>query len=150
MLYTLIEHTLSTSDSVRYIRTLLGYNKARVLALNKSYWAAINKIFIYARPSVNKMAWVFFFHLSFRPVRLQYSFPSLWNMEETIEELPNFSIGIDLLGPYPTSNKNKAEKKTRKLHVSQICRRTSCSKFWPKDIHWEQKRWPIGHLQNLG
>ena len=110
MLYTLIEHTLSTSDSVRYIRTLLGYNKARVLALNKSYWAAINKIFIYARPSVNKMAWVFFFHLSFRPVRLQYSFPSLWNMEETIEELPNFSIGIDLLGPYPTSNKNKAEK----------------------------------------
>ena len=111
MLYTLIEHTLSTSDSVRYIRTLLGYNKARVLALNKSYWAAINKIFIYARPSVNKMAWVFFFHLSFRPVRLQYSFPSLWNMEETIEELPNFSIGIDLLGPYPTSNKNKAEKK---------------------------------------
>ena len=31
-------------------------------------------------------------------------------MEETSEELPNFSIGIDLLGPYPTSNKNKAEK----------------------------------------
>ena len=32
-------------------------------------------------------------------------------MKETIKELPNFSIGIDLLGPYPTSNKNKAEKK---------------------------------------
>ena len=42
-------------------------------------------------------------------------------MEETSEELPNFSIGIDLLGPDPTSNKNKAEK-TRKLQVSQICR----------------------------
>ena len=113
MLYTLIEHTLSTSDSVRYIRTLLWYNKARVLALNKSYWAAINKIFIYARPCVNKMTWVFFFTWlqSFRPVKLRCSFPSLWNMEETIEELPNFSIGIDLLGPYPTSNKNKAEKK---------------------------------------
>ena len=40
-------------------------------------------------------------------------------MEETNEELPNFSIGIDHLGPDPTSNKNKAEK-TRKLHVSQI------------------------------
>ena len=40
-------------------------------------------------------------------------------MEETSEELPNFSIGIDLLGPDPTSNKNKAEK-TRNLHVSQI------------------------------
>ena len=31
-------------------------------------------------------------------------------MEETREELPNFSIGIDLIGPDPTSNKNKAEK----------------------------------------
>ena len=31
-------------------------------------------------------------------------------MEETSEELPNFSIGIDLLGPDPTSNKNKAQK----------------------------------------
>ena len=48
-------------------------------------------------------------------------------MEETSDELPNFSIGIDFLGPDPTSNKNKAEKKTRKLHVSQICRKTSCT-----------------------
>ena len=31
-------------------------------------------------------------------------------MEETSEELPNFFIGIDRLGPYPTSNKSKAEK----------------------------------------
>ena len=31
------------------------YNIARVLALHKSYWAAMNKIFIYARPCVNKM-----------------------------------------------------------------------------------------------
>ena len=41
-------------------------------------------------------------------------------MEETSEKLPNFSIGIDLLGPDPTSSKNKAEK-TRKLRVPQIC-----------------------------
>ena len=41
-------------------------------------------------------------------------------MEEITEELPNFSIGSDLLGPDPTSNKKKP-KKTRKLHVSQIC-----------------------------
>ena len=61
-------------------------------------------------------------------------------MEET-SELLNFSIGIDLLGPGPTSSKNKTEfKKTRKLRVSQICRKTSYSKFWPKDIHWEQNR----------
>ena len=63
-------------------------------------------------------------------------------MEETSEELPNFSIGIDLLGPDPTSSKNKAElkKENRKLRVSQIFRKTSCSKFWPKDIRWEQNR----------
>ena len=41
-------------------------------------------------------------------------------MEETSEELLNFPIGIDFLGPDPTSRKNKAEKKTRKLCVSQI------------------------------
>ena len=32
-------------------------------------------------------------------------------MEETSEELPNFSIGIDLLGPDPTSSKNRSELK---------------------------------------
>ena len=32
-------------------------------------------------------------------------------MEETSEELPNFSIGFDHLGPDPTSSKNKAELK---------------------------------------
>ena len=31
-------------------------------------------------------------------------------MEETSEELPNFSIGIDFLGPDPTHTKNNAEK----------------------------------------
>ena len=34
-------------------------------------------------------------------------------MEETSEELPNFSIGTDLLGPDPSSNKNKAEKNSQ-------------------------------------
>ena len=34
-------------------------------------------------------------------------------MEETSEELPNFFIGIDRLGPYPTSNKSKAEKNSQ-------------------------------------
>ena len=31
-------------------------------------------------------------------------------MEETSKELPNFPIGIEFLGPGPTSSKNKAEK----------------------------------------
>ena len=35
-------------------------NIARVLALYKSYQAAMNKIFIQARPRVNKMTWAFF------------------------------------------------------------------------------------------
>ena len=62
-------------------------------------------------------------------------------MEETNEELPNFSIGIDLLRPDSTSCKNEAEfKKLARCAVSQICQKTSCSKFWPRDIHWEQKR----------
>ena len=32
-------------------------------------------------------------------------------MDETSEELPDFYIGIDLLGPARTSSKNKAELK---------------------------------------
>ena len=61
-------------------------------------------------------------------------------MEETSEELPNFSVDVDFLGPDPTSRKNKAEKKTRDVRVSQSCRKTSFSKFRAKDIHWEQKK----------
>ena len=57
---------------------------------------------------------------SLRPVKLQCSFPSLWNMEETSEELPNFSIGIDLLGPDPTSNKNKAEKNSQVARFANL------------------------------
>ena len=105
------------------------YNIVRVLSLSKSYWAARNKIFtsssrhlIYARACVNKMTWAIFFTWlqSFRPVKLQCSFPSLWNMEETTEELPNFSIGIDLLGPDPTSNENKAEKNSQVARFANL------------------------------
>ena len=41
-------------------------------------------------------------------------------MEETSEELPNFSIGIDLLGPDPTSNKNKAEKNSQVARFANL------------------------------
>ena len=41
-------------------------------------------------------------------------------MEETIEELPNFSIGIDLLGPHPTSNNNKAEKNSQVARFANL------------------------------
>ena len=41
-------------------------------------------------------------------------------MEETSEELPNFSIGIDLLGPDPTSNKSKAEKNSQVARFANL------------------------------
>ena len=58
-------------------------------------------------------------------------------MEETSEELPNFCIGIDLLGPDPTSSKNKAElKKARFANLSE----NQLQQILPKDILWEQNR----------
>ena len=54
---SLSHFTLTTPQlNLSFLKTL-NYNIARVLALYKSYWAAINKIFIYARPCVNKMTW---------------------------------------------------------------------------------------------
>ena len=41
-------------------------------------------------------------------------------MEETSEELPNFSIGIDFLGPDPTSSKNKAEKNLQVVRFTNL------------------------------
>ena len=48
----------------------------------------------------------------------------------------NLDLDIDLLGPDPTSSKNKAElkKKTRKLRVSQICRRLAAASFGLKSF----------------
>ena len=55
-------------------------------------------------------------------------------MEETSEELRNFCIGIDLLGPNPTSSKNKAElkKNSQVARCSQICRRPAAANFGRK------------------
>ena len=66
-------------------------------------------------------------------------------MEETSEELPNFSIGIDFLGPDPTRSKNKAE---RNLQVARFANLNLNFKMWrvfdqPKDtfvyffVHYE-------------
>ena len=48
-------------------------------------------------------------------------------MEETSEELPNFSIDIDLLGPDPTSNKTKAEKKLASCLLRKFVRRPAAA-----------------------
>ena len=62
-------------------------------------------------------------------------------MEETSEELPNFCIGIDLLGSNPTSSKNKAElkKKLASCPFRKFAERHS--------LGTEQT--PTGHQQHL-
>ena len=41
-------------------------------------------------------------------------------MKETSEELANFPIGVDLLGPNPTRNKNKAEKNSQVARFANL------------------------------
>jgi len=41
-------------------------------------------------------------------------------MEEISEELPNYSIGLDLLGPDATSSKNKAEKNSQVARFANL------------------------------
>ena len=41
-------------------------------------------------------------------------------MEQTSEELPNFSIGIDFLGPDPTRSENKAEKNLQVARLANL------------------------------
>ena len=67
-------------------------------------------------------------------------------MKETNEELPNFSIGIDLLRPDPTSSKNKAELKKN----SQVARFANLSEDQLQQILAERhslgtEKTPIGH-----
>ena len=58
-------------------------------------------------------------------------------MEETSEELPNFSIGIDFLGPDPTSSKKKAVKKNL-----QVARFANLNLNLNKNVAWFDQ--PIG------
>ena len=65
-------------------------------------------------------------------------------MEEISEELPNFSIGIDLLGPDPKSSKNEAERN------SQVARFANLSEDQLQQILAERhslgtEKSPIGH-----
>ena len=66
-------------------------------------------------------------------------------MEETSEELPNFSIGIDLLGPDPTSSKNKAELKKN----SQVARFANLSEDQLQRHSLGTEQTPTGHQQHL-
>ena len=71
-------------------------------------------------------------------------------MEETSAELPNFSIGIDLLGPGPTSSKNKTELKKN----SQVARFANLSEDQLQQVLAERhslgtEQTPTGHQQHL-
>ena len=108
------------------------YNIARVLALCKSYWAAMNKIFIYARPCVNKTTWAFFLPGIRVSVLLSCSavflFFEIW--KKPAKNCPIFLSALTFYSPDTTSNKSKAEKNSQ----------TSCSKFWPKTFTGNKKR----------
>ena len=58
-------------------------------------------------------------------------------MEETSEELPNFSIGTDFLGPDPTSTKNKAEKNLQVARFANLNLNLNknVAFFWPANRH---------------
>ena len=75
---------------------IIYHNIARVLALYKSYWVAMNKIFICARPCVNKMTWAFFFPWlqNFCPVKLHCSFPLLGIRKKPAKNCPIFQSAL--------------------------------------------------------
>ena len=56
-------------------------------------------------------------------------------MEETSDVLPNFSIGIDFLGPDPTSSKNKAEKNLQVARFANLNLNKNVARFWPANKH---------------
>ena len=67
-------------------------------------------------------------------------------MEETNEELPNFSIGIDLLRPDPTSSKNKAEfKKLASCAFHKFVGRPAAANFGRETFTGNRKdaNWPL-------
>ena len=71
-------------------------------------------------------------------------------MEETSEKLPNFSIGIDLLGPDPTSSKNKAEfKKTLTSCAFHKFVEDQLQQILAKRHSLGTEQTPTGHQQHL-
>ena len=56
-------------------------------------------------------------------------------MEETSEELPNFSIGIDFLGRDPMRSKNKAENNLQVVNFANLNLNKKVACFWPANRH---------------
>ena len=71
-------------------------------------------------------------------------------MEETSKKLPNFSIGIDILGPDPTSSKNKAEfKKTLTSCAFHKFVEDQLQQILAKRHSLGTEQTPTGHQQHL-
>ena len=67
-------------------------------------------------------------------------------MEEANEELPNFSMGIDLLRPDPTSSKNKADfKKLASYAFHKFVGRPAAANFGRETFTGNRKEtnWPL-------
>ena len=83
------------------LKVNIFYNIARVLALYKSYWAAMNKIFIYARLCVNKdffmmTCWAVFF----------VSFPKCPKINGNDEKVSRFCLEFSLVLATQTNSKS--------------------------------------------
>ena len=70
-------------------------------------------------------------------------------MEETSEELPNFSIGIELLGPDPTSSKNIAELKKIASSAFRKFVEDQLQQTLPERHSLGTEQTPTGHQQHL-
>ena len=66
-------------------------------------------------------------------------------MEETSEELPNFFIGIDFIGPDPTSNKNKAENNLQVARFANLSEDQLPQILAERYSLGTKKKSPIGH-----
>ena len=70
-------------------------------------------------------------------------------MKETSEELPHFSIGIDLLGPDPTSSKNKAELKKLASRAFRKFDEDQLQQILAERHSLGTEQTPTGHQQQL-
>ena len=59
-------------------------------------------------------------------------------MEETSKQLPNFSVGIDLLG-HPTSSTNEAEKNPQVMGFANFVQKSASANFGRKNFTGNKK-----------
>ena len=75
-----------------------------MLALCKAHWAAMNKIFIYARPCVNKMTWAFSVHCRSVIKELAHAFScayiELWMHLGSLESTQKARVALGCASSY--------------------------------------------------